>query len=265
MTRLYVSELAIYPVKSLSQILLDESKVSRFGLEKDRRWMVVDKSRKFVTQRQQARMCLVQTDLLDDVLKLSAPGMPDLSVAVVNKKTKHKVVIWEDECQVHDCGDMPAKWLSEFLHIDCRLVYFPEDENRLIDQVYASSDDHTAFSDGFPVLLTSQASLNDLNSKLAKSVPMSRFRPNLVVTGCDAFAEDNWRVIRIGDLTMRVVKPCSRCVIPTIDTSTGKKSSEPIKTLSQYRKRNNKIFFGQNVIANGTGFIKKGMTVEILE
>ena len=121
-------------------------------------------------------------------------------------------------------------------------MFFPADENRLVDQVYAKPGDHTAFSDGFPLLLLSQASLDDLNSKLNTPVPMSRFRPNLVVSGCEPFAEDNWRILRIGELTLYVVKPCSRCVIPNIDVITAKRSAEPAKTLSGYRKRNNKIF-----------------------
>ena len=265
MSELYVSELAIYPVKSLAQIVLDESRIGRFGLEYDRRWMIVDRHGCFVTQRQHARMCLVQTELSGSELQLKAPGMLDLIVAVADDKIKHKVIVWEDECHAYDCGDETAEWLSKFLEIDCRLMYFPEEEDRLVDQEYANAGDYTAFSDGFPVLLTSQASLDDLNSRLDKPVPMSRFRPNIVVTGCDAFEEDEWRLIRIGDLTMRVVKPCSRCTIPTIDITTAEKSSEPIKTLSQYRKRDNKIFFGQNIIVNGQGLIKKGMAVEVLE
>jgi len=265
MSELYVSELAIYPVKSLAQIVLNESRIGRFGLEYDRQWMIVDKDGYFVTQRQNARMCMVQPEYFGNRLKLKAPGMRELLVTVNDYKTKHKVIVWEDECDAYDCGDEAAEWLSQFLAIDCRLMLFPEDEDRLVDQTYAEPIDYTAFSDGFPILLISQASLDDLNHKLEKPVSMLRFRPNLVVAGCSPYAEDGWKLLRIGDLTLRVVKPCSRCAIPNIDVATAKRTAEPAKTLSSYRKKNNKIFFGQNVIANGNGLLQKGMPVEILE
>ena len=265
MSELYISELAIYPVKSLAQVVLDESRIDRFGLVQDRRWMVIDRDGVFITQRQHARMCLVQPEFSGNKLKLKAPGMSDLIVADADEKIIRRVTVWEDKCNAYDCGNDAAEWLSQFLEIDCRLMYFPEDENRLVDQKYANSGDHTAFSDGFPILLTSNASLDDLNSKLDKSVPMQRFRSNIVISGCKPFEEDNWRILRIGELTLNVVKPCSRCSIPNIDVATADRCEEPIKALSTYRKKNNKIFFGQNVIANGKGVLRKGMSVEIIE
>lgn len=265
MTDLYVSELAIYPVKSLAQITLDESRIDRFGLVNDRRWMVVDQNGVFISQRQYAKMCLIQPVFINNKLTLKASGSKDLKVTSVNVNTRHKVVVWQDECNAYDCGDDVADWLSEFLDVKCRLMYFPKDENRLVDQMYAKSTDHTAFSDGFPILLISQASLDDLNSKLEMPVPMSRFRPNLIVSGCPPFAEDDWKTIRIGELLLNVVKPCSRCTIPNIDSTTAERGIEPAKTLSGYRKTNNKIYFGQNVIPNGEGFIQKSMPVEIVQ
>lgn len=164
-----------------------------------------------------------------------------------------------------DCGDEAAAWLSRFLEMECRLVFFPEDEIRQVDPTYARSGDRTAFSDGFPVLLISQASLDDLNRRLKTPVAMRRFRPNLVVSGCEPFAEDGWKQIRVGEVTFRVVKPCSRCVIPNIDPDTAEKSAEPTRTLSGFRRRENKIFFGQNLIADGMGKLELGMPVEVLE
>ena len=144
-------------------------------------------------------------------------------------------------------------------------MFFPQDEFRQCDPVYAKPGEKTAFSDGFPYLLISQASLDDLNQRLDTAVEMKRFRPNLVIAGSQAFEEDNWKKIRIGDVSFRLVKPCSRCIIPSIDPQSGVKSAEPLKTLSSYRKRDNKIFFGQNLIAEGSGILQTGMPVEVLE
>lgn len=264
MTDLKVSELAIYPVKSLAGIQLQGASVQRFGLENDRRWMVVDADGKFLTQRQHARLCLIQTALQGDELRLRAEGMPDLIVLRPAGQYKRMVTIWDDQCNALDCGDDVAVWLSRFLAIDCRLVYFPDDEVRAVDPHYARPGDRTAFSDGFPLLLISQASLDDLNGRLDSPISMTRFRSNLVVQGCDAFAEDRWKEIRIGGLRFRIVKPCSRCIIPGIDPATGERGLEPLRTLAGYRKREDKIYFGQNVIADGQGEVRVGMTVELM-
>jgi uncharacterized protein YcbX len=265
MTEPAVSALAIYPVKSLAQIPLSAARVQRFGLRHDRRWMLVDADGRFITQRQMPRMCLIQPELLGADLMLRAPGLPALAVPSPSAANQRRVTVWDDACNSLDCGDAVAAWLSRLLALDCRLVFFPEDEVRAVDPRYAQAGDRTAFSDGFPLLLIAQASLDDLNSRLATPIAMARFRPNLVVSGCAAFAEDGWRRIRIGAISFRVVKPCSRCSIPTIDPATGERGPEPTRTLSRYRLRDNKIFFGQNVIADGAGEIAVGMPVEILE
>jgi uncharacterized protein len=264
MTELKVSELAIYPVKSFARIPLQAASVQRFGLENDRRWMVVDAGGKFLSQRQHARMCLVQPALSGEDLCLQAAGMPDLIVPRPAGRDRRRVSVWDDLCNALDCGDAVAAWLSRFLAIDCRLVYFPDDEVRAVDPHYAQPGDRTAFSDGFPLLLISQASLDDLNSRLDTPVSMARFRPNLVVAGGEAFAEDHWKEIRIGDIRFRIVKPCSRCTIPRINPASGEHGPEPLRTLAGYRKRGDKIFFGQNVIADGEGELRVGMPVELI-
>ena len=265
MPNITVSELAIYPVKSFAQIPLKKAYIDSFGLNQDRRWMVVDKHGKFVTQRQQPRMCLIKSELVEQGIIISAPGMDALQVTVPTTRETRQVIVWNDHCSAIDCGDVVAQCLSLFLGIECRMVFFPADEIRQVDLNFAQEGDRTAFSDGFPILLISQASLDDLNSRMESPLPMERFRPNLVVSGCEPFAEDNWRRIKIGDLIMRIVKPCSRCVIPSIDINSGEKGVEPTKTLISYRKRDNKIYFGQNVIAEGEGEVKIGMPVEVLD
>jgi uncharacterized protein YcbX len=265
MSELNISQLAIYPVKSMRQIQLQKSAMQFGGLKHDRRWMVVDNKGVMVTQRNIARLCLIQPELLnpnvDCSLKLSAPAMPDIEVNVPDGGISCKAIVWEDECNASDAGDEVANWLSEFLNIECRLVYFPDDEIRIVDQNYAKPNDQTAFSDGFPILLTTQASLDDLNSRMDESIPMERFRPNVVISGSEAFAEDEWKQLKVGNIRLRIVKPCSRCVIPNIDIKTGEKTKEPIKTLLSYRKCDDKIFFGQNVVADGEGELEVGMTL----
>lgn len=269
MSNLVISELAIYPVKSMRQIQLDKSSLQFGGLKYDRRWMVVDTDGVMITQRKVARLCLIQPELIspeiDCGLILSAPNMAAIKVPVPDGCVIRNIKVWNDECSAYDGGNEVADWLSLFLEIECRLVYFPDNEIRIVDQNYAAPNDQIAFSDGFPLLLTSQASLDDLNSRLDENIPMVRFRPNIVISGCEAFAEDDWKQLKVGDITLRIVKPCARCIIPNIDIVTASRCKEPIKTLITYRKRDNKIIFGQNAIADGEGVIEPGMEVDVAE
>lgn len=269
-----ISQLAIYPVKSCAQIQVASAAVDNFGLHMDRRWMVVDENGRFITQRQLSRMCLIKPTLCDNGVLLQAPDMQDCMVGTEALTKAHQVTVWGDQCNVLDCGNEVAAWLAQFLETKCRLVYFPETEFRQVDLDYAKQGDRTAFSDGFPFLLISEASLEDLNRRIVKTqqqpVEMRRFRPNIVVSGCEAFAEDSWQKIQIGDTVLKIVKPCSRCVIPSIDPDTGIRGDEPIQTLKEYRRKDhpqigNKIFFGQNVIAENIGCFEVGMPVKIIE
>ncbi len=265
MTKVTVSSLSIYPVKSCRVIHENSTRVEAFGLKNDRRWMVVDENNMMLTQRKISKLCLIQPEITETGLVLKISGMDKLFVEIPLSNKKVSVKVWSDECQAYDAGDEAATWLSHALSIECRLVYFPDDEFRQVDLSYASEGDKTAFSDGFPLLLISQESLDDLNSRSTSPVAMTRFRPNIVVKGCEPFAEDTWKKIRIGNNIFRIVKPCSRCVIPSINIETAEREEEPLKTLISYRKRDNKIFFGQNVIADSGGAIKVGMSVEVIE
>lgn len=264
MVDIQVSELAVYPLKSAAQIPLRQTVIDPFGFQFDRRWMVVDAQNRFLSQRDMARMCLIKQSVEQAGLTLRAPSMTALFVQAGGAVAR-RVSVWRDECDVLDCGDEAARWISDFLQQPCRMVYFPDHEKRWVDKHYASEGSLTAFTDGFPILLLSQASLDDLNARMAVPLEMKRFRPNLVVSGCAAFDEDNWRGIRIGDVTFDVVKPCSRCMIPSIDPDTGERSgAEPTRTLLTYRKKGNKVYFGQNVLARAQGAIAVGMPVEVL-
>ena len=262
-----LSQVWSYPVKSLRGSRLDTAAVDARGILYDRHWMLVDGQGVFLSQRRLPRMALIKTHMGQQCLRLSAPGMRDMQIPRAgDKRAALNVRIWRDECEARFVGAQADAWLSDFLDYDCRMVYLPEDSTRQVDQVYARQDDQVGFADGFPFLLISQASLDDLNRRLPAPLPMERFRPNLVISGCEAYAEDNWRRIRIGELVFRVVKPCSRCIIPTIDPETGKRQGdEPLTTLLQYRRQGNQVMFGQNLLHEGVGSLRQGMQVEVLE
>ncbi len=260
-----LSEIAIYPIKSTAQLSLPEAQMGPFGFDMDRRWMLIDEAGTMLTQRKHPRMCLIQAQPKDDQLLVSAVDMPPLRIVRQNTSNLIKATVWDDTCNAYDCGKEAADWFSSFLNTPVRLVEFPENEVRQVDLEYANKGDITAFSDGFPYLLISQASLDDLNQRLQTAVEMKRFRPNLVVQGNVAFEEDNWKKIRIGEVIFRLVKPCSRCSIPSIDPQTAERSAEVVRTLAEYRMQGNKILFGQNLIAESTGKLQLGMEIEVLE
>jgi len=266
---MHLSSLYRFPLKSAAGESLQRCASDSLGLLGDRRWMVVAAGTgRFLTQRVLPRMALLQAHWQGDTaLKLVAPGMPELLVRVPDDKTMRCVQVWSANPVVPDAGETAAAWLSDFLGQACRLVYLPEDDGIQVDLDYARLGERTAFSDGFPFLLIGQASLDDLARRVGRPLEMLRFRPNLVVSGAEPYAEDGWKRIRIGQLTFRVVKPCSRCVIPTLDPATGERAPdrEPLNTLLSYRKGPGGVFFGQNLIAEGRGELEVGMPVERLE
>jgi len=266
---MHLSSLYRFPLKSAAGESLQRCASDSLGLLGDRRWMVVAAGTgRFLTQRILPRMALLQAHWQGDTaLKLAAPGMPELLVRVPDDKTMRCVQVWSANPVVPDAGETAAAWLSDFLGQACRLVYLPEDDGIQVDLDYARLGERTAFSDGFPFLLIGQASLDDLARRVGRPLEMLRFRPNLVVSGAEPYAEDGWKRIRIGQLTFRVVKPCSRCVIPTLDPATGERAPdrEPLNTLLSYRKGPGGVFFGQNLIAEGRGELEVGMPVEPLE
>ncbi len=267
---MHLSSLYRFPLKSGSAELLEQERCDELGVYGDRRWMVVDAaSGKFLSQRMLPGMALLNARWQGDAeLLLTAPGMDALAVAVPEEGgVERGVLIWRESLQAPDAGDAAAEWLTRLLGRPCRLVHLPTSRGIQVDQDYARPGERTAFSDGFPFLLIGQRSLDDLSARVGQILDVRRFRPNLVIAGAAPYAEDGWRRIRIGDLAFRVVKPCSRCVIPTIDPLSGERSPvrEPLATLMNYRKGDGGVFFGQNLIAEGTGQLQIGMPVEVLE
>jgi len=261
-----VSSLIYYPIKACRGHEVDISNVERTGLEHDRRMMVVTPGGGFLTQREYPKLALVTPSISGDTLTLSAPGTDSLTLTMQASGPTRPVDIWRSKgVQAVDQGQEAAEWFSDWLGTSVRLVHFADGYLRKVSQEYAvNADDHTAFADGYPILLASKESLADLNARMEFPVPMNRFRPNLVVRGCEPFVEDTWNRVRIGEVEMAVVKPCARCVVTTIDKETLAKSKEPLKTLASYRRRNGGAMFGQNVIPLNEGRLRLGMSVEVL-
>jgi uncharacterized protein YcbX len=191
--------------------------------------------------------------------------MPNLALPVIAEGQTREVLVWRDRCAAVDQGDEVAEWLSRFLRRPCRLVRMAEDHVRRVDPVYAVSEaDQVGFADGYPFLIISEESLADLNARLAQPLLMNRFRPNIVVRGGAAYAEDGWCRVRIGGIEFSLVKACARCAITTTDQATAQVGREPLATLATYRRVERGVLFGQNAIHAATGAIRVGDPLEVL-
>jgi len=254
-----------YPIKSCRGTSLTEAVVGVRGIVADRHWMVVDASGNFLSQRELPRMALIAPRLSGGAMEVSAPGMRPLMVPIGAGGERVEVAVWDDRCAARDEGDAAATWFTAFLGVACRLVRMPDDEIRRVDRTYASPDDQVGFADGFSFLLTSRASLDELNRRLPTPLPMNRFRPNIVIDGVEPFEEDGWRHIRVDGITFNVAKPCARCAITTTDQNTAERSKEPLRTLATFRNVPGRgVMFGQNLIHDRPGVLHVGAEVEIL-
>ncbi len=266
MSHSIVSQLWIYPIKSLSGISLDSVQLEKRGLQYDRRWMLVDKESHFLSQRKIPEMTLISVELSDYGLSVRAPDMPVLIIPYPDHQIELyeniDVTCWEDQITAQHINTAIDNWFSEVLNIDCQLVYMPDNCERLVDPDYARKKEITSFSDGFPNLLISEASLADLNSRVDIDLSIQRFRPNIVISGCAAYDEDRLGHFKISDMDFYAVKPCSRCVVTTINPDNAKKESpEPLRTLATFRKKNNKVMFGQNVLHKLTAINENRLTI----
>ena len=249
--------LYVYPVKSLAGIALQKSVVQPRGLQYDRRWMLVDETGLFVSQREIPEMALLGTALEPPFLVVFSRRNPAMRLRIpleapVERMEPVAVRVWDDACAAHAYEKPVNDWVSGFLKYPLRLVFMPGSTRRLADERYADGT-AVSFADGFPFLLIGQASLDDLNSRLEKPLPMNRFRPNFVFSGGAPYAEDGWRDFRIGNQPFRGVKPCGRCAIITTDQDTAERGTEPLHTLATYRRVGQKVLFGQNAVWLGAG------------
>lgn len=263
---LRISELFIYPIKSLGGISLSSANVTERGFEHDRRWMLVDEQGEFMTQRTISQMALLGTELKDDHLLvfhkkkeafIKIPYLPSEETVMVN--------VWSDRCRARLVSKEANEWFSDILSIRCSLVYMPETTRRRVDTRYAANKEITSFSDGYPFLLIGQSSLDDINGRIEEALPMNRFRPNIVISGGAPFEEDTWAQFTVNSIDFFGVKLCARCVITTTNQEDATKGKEPLKTLATYRTFQKKILFGQNLLHQGKGIINVGDLVEIKE
>jgi uncharacterized protein YcbX len=264
---LKVSQLYIYPVKSLGGITLDKAIVTERGFQYDRRWMLVDHNNLFISQREIHEMALMKLQIMDDGIKVNYPPKNSFFTIPFQPLTIEfaDVTIWDDTCQGQFVSKEADDWFSTMLGSPCRLVYMPDEIQRIADQKYAFDDTIVSFADAYPFLLIGQTSLDDLNNRLNEQLPMNRFRPNIVFTGGEPFEEDAMHTFTIGNIIFYGVKLCARCIMTTINQDTIARGKEPLKTLARYRFKNNKILFGQNLIHTGTGEIKTGDQLEVLK
>lgn len=259
-TRVQLSGLFVYPIKACGGVALEQAELVERGLAFDRRYMLVDKSGTFITQREVPRLCLVATAFDSDRLLVSISGkstleLPRQALAVDLQRRPYR--IWDDvgSALEHPEG---SRWFSELLNDDVSLLYMPDAERRGVNPKRARAGDIVSFADGYPLLLMSEASLGDLNRRLPAPVEMRRFRPNLVISGGEPYAEDGFARVQIGASSFRGVKRCERCVVTTIDPETGEQGKEPLRTLSHYRLEDGNVWLGMNLIHDHPGLLRVG-------
>lgn len=277
-----VTEINIYPVKSLGGISLEECSIEKRGFQNDRRWMLTDKNGEFFTQREFPKMATLSISVNDESLTVSSSENEKIEVPFkLEGNQTQKVTVWNSVCDALVLPRNINEWFSDVLKTDCQLVYMPGESEREINKFFNRNNEIVSFADGYPFMLLGENSLNDLNEKLEMKLPMNRFRPNIVIDGAEAFAEDVWKKIQIGETVFRSTKPCARCVMTTIEQNSGEfDGKEPLKTLAKYRMAKdvfpnnfdsldlnaNAVLFGQNLVAeNPGGKIKLGDEVRVLE
>ena len=257
---LQISQLAIYPIKSLGGISVERAKVTDRGFQHDRRWMLVNADNGFITQRTVPLMALIHVAVGVGGLQVTSQLHPGALFVPFSGYLSEfaDVYIWEDTCVGQFVGHEADAWFTAALKTPCRLVYMPEETARVTDPAYAPEGSITSFADAFPFLLIGQTSLDELNSRLEVALPMDRFRPNIVFTGGHPYQEDELKEFSIRGIRFSGVKPCARCPIPTINQMTAERGKEPLRTLARYRSWNNKVYFGQNLVHQGLGELAVG-------
>jgi len=266
-----ISSLHVYPVKGLKGIELDAAQATERGLEHDRRWMLVDAEGEFLSQRSHPRMATVWTDIREGVLELSAPDAGSVDVPLEPPPApSRRVRVWNSVCDAVPASGEADAFLSDYLGLACQLVYMPQSTRRASNPAYAGNGEKlVGFADGYAYLVANEASLENLNARLAAAghpaLPMNRFRPNLVVAGAAPWAEDGWRELAIGEAVLRAAKPCGRCEVTTTDQSTGEvMGPEPLATLSTFRSSDEfGVMFGLNLVTLRAGTVRRGDPVRL--
>jgi hypothetical protein len=265
MRELILSEIYIYPIKSLGGISVDSAIAEERGLKYDRRYLLVDENALFMTQRDFPRLALLKLSFSEKGFKVL--NTQDDSHTIIpfesDSKENISVTIWDDVCKAVKLGNNFDDWFSNAIGKKCSLVYMPDNEKRIVEKKYINDEQIVSFADAYPYLIVGQSSLDDLNERLENPIPINRFRTNFVFTGGNPFEEDNWKDFRIADVNFKAVKPCARCVITTTNQDTAERSSEPLKALSSYRKIDNKVMFGMNVVCFNNGYVSVGDKIHL--
>ncbi|MFG2983702.1 MOSC domain-containing protein [Streptomyces sp. NPDC048258] len=274
MSNLYVQALHVHPVKSVAGTAPDEVAVEPWGLSGDRRWALVDSGGTVITQRQQPRLALAAARPAGGGrIAVSAPGMAELVVELPGPGPLEPVVLFGKKVETVVAASAAADWFSAYLGVPARLVHLDDPAvRRPVDPDYALPGETVSLADAYPLLITTLASLDALNALIARGdhpqegpLPMNRFRPNVVVSGAEAWAEDGWRRIAIGDAVFRGVRECGRCVITTTDQRTAERGKEPLKTLAVHRRIGKSLAFGRQLVPVRLGTVRVGDEVRILE
>ena len=269
---MHIASLHLHPLKSCAPLDVEAFDVTPRGPAGDRRWLIVDGDARFITARQYGAVVGIRALPLVDGLRLDAPGMPTLRLrAPPADAPRRHVAIWGDTVDAQCCDTAADAWLSRYLGMPVHLVHMDAAAVRAVDPDFARPGDQVSFADAYPLLAISQGALDALNARLPRPVPMSRFRPNLVIDGCAPHAEDGWRRVRIGDLEFDAVKACTRCVFTTLDPAsmTRDPDGEPLRTLAGYRRAPpgsglSGVLFGMNLVPRAVGVLRRGDRVSVL-
>jgi uncharacterized protein YcbX len=261
---MHLSDIYRYPIKSARGHRLETADMDQFGLRGDRRWMLVDEEGQFLSQRQLPQMALLDVESRLDGLRLCMAGEAIEITTPGDDAQRIQATVWEHTMLAPLAAAGVNRWLSERFARAVRLVYCPTDSTRAVDPDYAPPGQRVGFADGFPLLLISEASLSFLNEQLPTPVPMDRFRPNLVIRGAEPYAEDDWKELRIGEVQLSLVKPCSRCSIPSIDQRSAQRDPHINRALARYRRRDGAIYFGMNALAPAGARFALGQPVELI-
>lgn len=262
---IYVAGLHVYPIKSCRGVPLNEAVLSDRGLAGDRRYMVTDGEGKFLSQREEPRLALVRVTLTPEELLLDAPDTAPMALPHhLPGGPAVQAQVWGDPVAgiEHEAG---GRWFSAFLGRPARLVYMPDAARRPVDRAQGPGGPLVSLADGYPLLLASHSSLDELNRRLERPLPMARFRPNVVVAGAAAFAEDRWARLRIGEVEFTGPKLCDRCSITTVDIDSAARDKEPLATLAHFRRWDGKVWFALNLIHQGPGSLRVGDRVVVVE
>lgn len=253
--------LFVYPIKACGGVALEQAELVERGLAFDRRYLLVDRTGTFVSQREVPQLCLVTTTIAGESLLVSFPGKPTLELPLrpssEDAEPRRHYRVWDDTGSALELA-RGSRWFSELLDDEVSLLYMPDSERRAVNPKRARPGDIVSFADAYPLMLMSEDSLADLNRRLDAPVDMRRFRPNLVMAGGEPYAEDGFAHVQIGGLSFRGVKRCERCVVITVDPRTGEMGKEPLRTLSRYRLENGAVWLGMNLIHDAFGTLRLG-------